>query len=171
MLTLDLHCDEALPKLWREACPDSSYFELWCRRAVDYLHESNVSAVADKVEISVLITSADAIQLLNRDYRDKDAPTNVLSFPSGMPELDSVQALGDIVFCAEVVHSEAEAQLKAPLDHWAHLIVHGTLHLLGLDHETDQDADAMEAAEIQILSASGIKNPYLEAVAQPILNS
>ncbi len=73
--------------------------------------------------------------------------------------------LGDLVLCAPVVHSEASAQNKPVADHWAHLLVHGTLHLLGYDHEADTDAAAMERLEIEILAAKGVPNPYLERVS------
>ena len=171
MLTLELQRDEALPDAQVKACPDAAFFELWCQRTVDYLRQTSELLVADRLEISLLLTTPDAIRLLNRDYRTKDSATNVLSFPSGLPVLDvldedssrggsSLQALGDLVFCAEVVQTEAQAQDKALLDHWAHLTVHGVLHLVGLDHENDKEAAAMEAAEIRILSNSGVENPY-----------
>ena len=171
MLTLELQRDEALPDAQVKACPDAAFFELWCQRTVDYLRQTSELLVADRLEISLLLTTPDAIRLLNRDYRTKDSATNVLSFPSGLPVLDvldedssrrgsSLQALGDLVFCAEVVQTEAQAQDKALLDHWAHLTVHGVLHLAGLDHENDKEAAAMEAAEIRILSNSGVENPY-----------
>ncbi len=171
MLTLELQQDEALPEAQAKACPDAAFFELWCQRTVDYLRQTRGLWLADQLEISMLLTTSDAIRLLNRDYRSRDSATNVLSFPSGLPVLDaldeessprgsSLQALGDIVFCAEVVKTEAQARDKALLDHWAHLTVHGVLHLAGLDHENDREAAAMEAAEIRILSNSGVENPY-----------
>ena len=171
MLTLELQRDEALSDAQAKACPDAAFFELWCQRTVDYLRQTSELLVADRLEISLLLTTPDAIRLLNRDYRTRDSATNVLSFPSGLPVLDvldedssnsgsSLQALGDLVFCAEVVQTEAQVQDKALLDHWAHLTVHGVLHLAGLDHENDREATAMEAAEIRILSNSGVENPY-----------
>lgn len=102
---------------------------------------------------------------LNLEYRKKDKPTNVLSFPSDIPDemaefLDSFP-IGDLVICIPVVLHEAIEQNKAPLTHFTHMLVHGTLHLMGYDHETsDEDAEEMEALEIEILAKLGFENPY-----------
>jgi len=106
-------------------------------------------------------------QQLNLQYREKDKPTNVLSFPSEVPEevLPMLEALplGDLVICIPVVLCEAEEQAKQPLDHFTHMLVHGTLHLLGYDHETSEaDAEEMEALEIEIMAKLGVSNPYTE---------
>ncbi len=96
---------------------------------------------------------------LNGQYRQKDYATNVLSFP--VPAGFAAGAhLGDLALCASVVASEAAAQGKAPADHWAHLVVHGVLHLLGYDHEVTPDARVMEALEVRILAGLGIGDPY-----------
>lgn len=104
---------------------------------------------------------------LNSEYRHKDKPTNVLSFPSDIPEevLNLLDALpiGDLVICIPVVLQEALDQNKTPLEHFTHMLVHGTLHLMGYDHETSEaDAEEMEAIEIQILDKLGFDNPYKE---------
>ena len=115
------------------------------------------------VEVAVRIVDADEMQALNRDFRDKDAPTNVLSFePAELPAApgEALRNLGDIVICAPVVAAEAAAQGKRPEHHWAHLIVHGTLHLLGFDHIKESQAAEMEALELRILSAHGLPDPY-----------
>ena len=112
---------------------------------------------------------AEESQALNREYRGKDKPTNVLSFPSELPEevLDSLprEPLGDIIICVPVVFAEAAEQGKAARDHWAHLTVHGVLHLLGFDHIEDDEAEEMEGLEIRVLAGLGIANPYLEPAA------
>jgi len=117
----------------------------------------------DTVEISVRIVDEDESRMLNRTYRGKDKPTNVLSFPAGMdhylPE-EAATPLGDIVLCAPVVEREATEQGKHQADHWAHLIVHGTLHLLGFDHETEAQAGEMESLEREILASRGVSDPY-----------
>jgi len=117
------------------------------------------------------LCSVEAMQALNRDYRGKDAPTNVLSFPSEMQAL--VQAdgktqfwpLGDVVLCPEVVAREANEQGKLLSHHRAHMIVHGVLHLLGYDHVEQAQAEAMEQLEIQILSKNMVPDPYSDCAA------
>ena len=114
-------------------------------------------------EVAIRVVDEAEGRELNRSYRQKDYPTNVLSFPcEGLPGLpaDAPHGLGDIVICAPVVAREAAEQGKALQDHWAHLVVHGTLHLLGHDHEAPSDAERMEAQEIRILAGFGIENPY-----------
>ena len=122
------------------------------------------AAAADSdVEVSVRIVDEDEMQKLNRDYRDQDKPTNVLSFPTGdadaMPP-GVTSPLGDIVVCATVVAREAEEQGKTLGDHWSHMLVHGALHLLGHDHLTESEGDAMESLEREILAGLGIADPY-----------
>ena len=125
---------------------------------------ANAAGHSSDVEVSVRIVDADESRALNDKYRGKDKPTNVLSFPAGriegLPDDVPVQ-LGDIVVCASVVGQEAIAQDKVVADHWAHMLVHGTLHLMGYDHETGAEAAEMEALESQILMRSGLKDPYL----------
>ena len=119
-------------------------------------------------EIAVRLVTEEEGRELNRRYRERDSATNVLSFPVGedaiLPD-DEPVPLGDLVLCAAVVHSEASAQNKPIADHWGHLLVHGTLHLLGYDHETDAEAAAMERLEIEILAAKGVPNPYVPRVS------
>ena len=116
-------------------------------------------------EIGIACVDNDESHKLNLEYRDKDKPTNVLSFPSDIPEemlaLLDAEPLGDLVICIPVVLQEAAEQHKKPLDHFTHLLVHGVLHLLGYDHETcEADAEEMEALEIAILKKLTIENPY-----------
>ncbi len=98
---------------------------------------------------------------LNADYRSRQGPTNVLSFPSDFDDPESgVRQIGDLAICAPVVVREASDQGKAQADHWAHLVVHGILHLLGFDHEAAEEAAVMETREIEILGELGIADPY-----------
>ena len=142
--------------------PDGTQITAWVCRVLAVLDNP-----AERIEVSVRFASSSRMHKLNSDYRGQQKPTNVLSFPADMPllPLDSagqgkLQVLGDIVLCPEVISAEAAAQGKPLADHWAHLLVHGVLHLYGYDHETAAEADAMESAEIQILLAAGIANPY-----------
>lgn len=110
-------------------------------------------------EVSLLLGHNDLAQTLNREYRDQDKPTNVLSFQSEDPGPE--MPLGDIILARETIIHEAETQLIPIQEHFMHLIVHGTLHLLGYHHEEEQEAEDMEAMEIWILQRLGVKNPYL----------
>lgn len=112
-------------------------------------------------EVAVVLTDDEAIRRLNRDWRKIDKPTNVLSFPAARtPGLEPV-LLGDIVIAYETLEREAAAEGKDFLHHLAHLAVHGFLHLMGYDHQTDSDADDMESVEIAILSRLKVPDPYL----------
>ena len=112
------------------------------------------------VEMTVRIVDEDESQTLNATYRDKDKPTNVLSFPFEAPPGVELPLLGDLVVCKQVVEDEAVEQNKLLSHHWAHMLVHGTLHLLGYDHINDDEAEHMESLEVQILNSLGIDDPY-----------
>jgi len=116
-----------------------------------------MSVVDKNAEITIRIVDNDESQNLNNIYRKKKYPTNVLSFLVD----DEVHLIGDIVLCAPVIEKEALEQSKKLEAHYAHLIIHGALHLYGYDHENKKDADIMEAQEIKILTGLGYKNPYL----------
>ncbi|MGR9072273.1 MAG: rRNA maturation RNase YbeY [Gammaproteobacteria bacterium] len=118
----------------------------------------------EDVEIVIRIVDEAESEDLNRRFRQKDGPTNVLSFPFEKPEGVDCAILGDLVICAPVMEKEAAEQNKNIEDHWAHLVVHGTLHLLGYDHIEEAQAQVMEAREIEILHQLKINNPYLEVV-------
>lgn len=114
----------------------------------------------DAAELSVRIVDEAEIAELNERYRHKPGPTNVLSFPFEADIPLEVPLLGDLVICAAVVEREAREQDKSIQAHWAHMLVHGSLHLLGYDHITDAQADEMETTEIQLLQQLGFSNPY-----------
>lgn len=135
----------------------------------EYLHKVAITTLApfepQHYELSVVCVSEDESRHFNATYRHKDKPTNVLSFPSELPDdiLDklAVKPLGDLIICIPVVLKEAHEQNKTALNHFSHLLVHGILHLLGYDHELgEQEAEEMENLEIEILHKLGIDNPY-----------
>lgn len=120
------------------------------------------------LEISVVLTNNQHIQELNKIYRNQDKPTNVLSFPSllmedllSQPQNNEPLIVGDIILAFEKIEEEAQEQKKSFKDHLAHLTVHGLLHLLGYDHEVEDEAEAMEALEIEILNKLNVANPYI----------
>ncbi len=139
--------------------PGADAINTWISRAV-----TAAGASRDR-EVSVRIVDRDEMRQLNREFRDNDKPTNVLSFPIGPIEglpTDEPVPLGDIVVCAAVVAEEAKAQGKPPEHHWAHMLVHGTLHLMGFDHQEETQAAEMEGMETLILTEHGLPDPYGE---------
>jgi probable rRNA maturation factor len=155
---IEIDISETQPAGCTARPPDASIIA-WVQAA---LEEKGILPGGD-FEVAVLIAGIETVRALNRDYRGKDRPTNVLSFPAddvvGLPP-GAPRPLGDIVLCAEVISSEADQQGKQALDHWAHLCVHGALHLAGFDHENVADAEEMEALETRILRGMGIPDPY-----------
>ncbi len=117
---------------------------------------------SNAVELTLRVVGPGEMRTLNRDYRGRDYATNVLSFPFTAPAGVKlpVQVLGDIVLCAQTVQQEAKSQGKTLAAHWAHLTVHGALHLLGMDHTKTRAAAVMEGAEISVLATLGYSNPY-----------
>ncbi len=118
----------------------------------------------EQAEICIRIVDEDEICQLNGDYRNQPRATNVLSFPAELHADVDVPLLGDIVICAAVVEREADQQQKALSAHWAHMVVHGTLHLLGYDHIDDDDAERMEQLEVDILKQMNFPNPYINPI-------
>lgn len=140
-----------------DAIPGKAVFQSWLATALRGRGDAG---------LVIRVVDENEMHTLNAHYRGQDKPTNVLSFPADLPEAVrgriEPEPLGDIVICAPVVEAEAEAQDKPLIEHWAHLTVHGLLHLLGHDHQGEEDARAMEALEIEILSSLGIPNPYTD---------
>lgn len=121
---------------------------------------------ARQIEVSIVLANDDLIQILNREYRGKDAPTNVLTFASldadGPIAADAPYPIGDVILSYQTIDREAREQGKFFKEHFIHMVVHGTLHLLGYDHETEDEANVMESLEIRILEKMNIQNPYME---------
>lgn len=137
--------------------PDRKLLLDWITKALEQSGYNKSDAI-----VSLRIVDKKEITELNKNYRNIEKATNVLSFPyEALPEVE-LNLLGDIVVCATVVNAEASQQEKPVEQHWAHIIVHGVLHLLGYDHVEDKQAEQMEALEIDILSNLGIPDPYGE---------
>ena len=133
-------------------------------RALAQWAEAALGVKASGKELAVQVVTATESRRLNQRYRGKDKPTNVLSFPTTALPGAIPQPLGDIVICPVVLKREAREQGKSERAHWAHLVVHGTLHLMGYDHERDADARRMERREITVLRRLGFGNPYRAAL-------
>lgn len=146
-MILDLQIVSNAPNL-----PSTAELERWAGIAL--------ADQTEDAELTLRIVDEDEIRQLNHDYRGKDYPTNVLSFPFEAPPGVELPLLGDIIVCAGVVAHEAEEQNKPLSAHWAHMVIHGCLHLLGYDHIEDEQADLMERLEINLLAALGYANPY-----------
>lgn len=116
---------------------------------------------AENADVCIRIVDETEITELNSNYRSKKSPTNVLSFPADIPDYIDIPMLGDLVICAPIVEREAIEQGKPSASHWAHMTIHGTLHLLGYDHINDSEASIMENLEIELLEKLNIPNPYL----------
>ncbi|MEO8957779.1 MAG: rRNA maturation RNase YbeY [Rudaea sp.] len=138
----------------RRDIPSAASFRSWVAAA------ANGARRAKPTEVAIRLVDADEGRELNLRYRHRDYATNVLSFPAELPPGLKLPLLGDLVICAPVVAREATEQGKPLRDHFAHLTIHGVLHLLGYDHENPADAQRMETLEIRILAALGIADPY-----------
>ncbi|MBX2867632.1 MAG: rRNA maturation RNase YbeY [Acidiferrobacterales bacterium] len=148
MLHLDLQiaCEEA-------GVPKAASFQSWVTQALDIAEE-------DRREVTLRVVGEEESQALNHRYRGKNKPTNVLSFPfETIPGIEEA-ILGDVVICKSLVEQEARTQNKLPESHWAHLVIHGILHLCGYDHIAAEEADQMESLEIEALSGLGYPDPY-----------
>ncbi|CAM4036628.1 MULTISPECIES: rRNA maturation RNase YbeY [Vibrio] len=133
--------------------PSEQDFQSWL--------EYTITQFQPDAELTIRIVEVEESHQLNHDYRGKDKPTNVLSFPFEAPPEVEINLLGDLVICKQVVEDEAVQQQKPLLAHWAHMAVHGSLHLLGYDHIQDDEAEEMESLETEIMQGLGFEDPYL----------
>ena len=151
MAPVDLHLSCAVP---RRGIPSAVSFRRWAEAALAGARHRKPA------ELSIRIVGTREGRALNHRYRDRDYATNVLSFPIELPDGVQSPLLGDIVICANVVAREAGEQGKSARDHYAHLTIHGVLHLLGFDHHDERDATKMELLETRVLAGLGIADPY-----------
>ena len=133
--------------------PTEQDIQLWLDKTIPQFQKS--------AELTIRIVDTEESHQLNLEYRGKDKPTNVLSFPFEAPPGIELDLLGDLIICRQVVEKEAEEQNKPLLAHWAHMVVHGSLHLLGYDHIEDDEAEEMESLETEIMQAMGFEDPYI----------
>ena len=141
-----------------EGLPTLEQFTHWVETALAF--EAQTEDFPE-TEMTIRIVDEEESQTLNREYRGKDYPTNVPSFPFEVPEGIELPLLGDLVICRQVMECEAKEQQISLASHWAHLAVHGTLHLLGYDHIEEAEAEEMEGLETQIMQKLGFEDPYL----------
>ncbi|WP_342607358.1 rRNA maturation RNase YbeY [Vibrio tritonius] len=136
-----------------QGLPSADQFSHWLTQAV--------SGFQEQAEVTIRIVDETESHQLNFDYRGKDRPTNVLSFPFEAPPGMDIDLLGDLIICRQVVEREAQEQNTPLASHWAHMVVHGSLHLLGYDHIEDDEAEEMESLEADIMLAMGFEDPYV----------
>ncbi|WP_144213162.1 rRNA maturation RNase YbeY [Shewanella donghaensis] len=154
-MSLELELDLQIAVEDTSKLPTQAEFELWVRTALGNTME--------QAELTIRIVENSESQQLNNTYRGKDKPTNVLSFPFEAPPGIELPLLGDLIISVEVVELEANQQNKPLVAHWAHMVIHGCLHLLGYDHIIDNEAEEMESLETQLIEGLGFSNPYKEA--------
>ncbi|CDG90378.1 MULTISPECIES: rRNA maturation RNase YbeY [Xenorhabdus] len=147
ILDLQIACENP------EGLPDEALFQRWL--------ESVLPQFQAESEVTIRLVDEAESHDLNLTYRGKDKPTNVLSFPFEAPPEVELPLLGDLIICRQVVEQEAEEQQKTVEEHWAHMVIHGSLHLLGYDHIEDDEAEEMESLETEILQKMGYADPYL----------
>ncbi|MDE1332419.1 rRNA maturation RNase YbeY [Vibrio aestuarianus] len=136
-----------------QGLPTLNDFSQWLNKTV--------TPFQTQAEVTIRVVDIQESQQLNREYRGKDKPTNVLSFPFEAPPGMEIDLLGDLVICRQVVEQEAQEQNKPLMAHWAHMVVHGSLHLLGYDHIEDDEAEEMESLETEIMLDMGFEDPYI----------
>ena len=154
---MELYVDLQLASDNQQALPELAQVEKWISTAILKVSDQK----RDLAELTVRIVDCEESQQINADYRGKDKPTNVLSFPFQNPPGITLPLLGDLVVCKTVVEQEATEQQKPLISHWAHMLIHGTLHLLGYDHIEDEEAEVMESIETELMIELGFSDPYI----------
>ncbi|KER05071.1 rRNA maturation RNase YbeY [Photorhabdus temperata] len=147
ILDLQIACENS------QSLPEETLFQHWLNGVLPQFQSES--------EVTIRIVDEAESHDLNLTYRGKDKPTNVLSFPFEAPPEVDLPLLGDLIICRQVVEKEAEEQQKTVEEHWAHMVVHGCLHLLGYDHIEDDEAEEMESLETEIMQKLGYADPYL----------
>ncbi|MGX9740647.1 rRNA maturation RNase YbeY [Pseudocitrobacter corydidari] len=147
ILDLQLACED------NTGLPDESQFQTWLDAVIPQFQEES--------EVTIRLVDTAESHELNLTYRGMDKPTNVLSFPFEAPPGMEMPLLGDLIICRQVVELEAKEQNVSLDSHWAHMVVHGSLHLLGYDHIEDEEAEEMEGIETEIMLALGYEDPYI----------
>jgi len=147
ILDLQLACER------EQGLPSEADFRRWLEAVLPQFQPES--------EVTIRLVDVAESQELNHTYRGKDKPTNVLSFPFEAPPGIELPLLGDLIICRQVVEQEAQEQDKALEAHWAHMVIHGSLHLLGYDHIEDDEAEEMESLETEIMLALGYPDPYI----------
>ncbi|HDL7665982.1 rRNA maturation RNase YbeY [Yersinia enterocolitica] len=147
ILDLQIACADS------QGLPTEADFQHWLEAVLPQFQEVS--------EVTIRVVDEAESHELNLTYRGKDKPTNVLSFPFEAPPEIELPLLGDLIICRQVVEQEAVEQEKALLAHWAHMVVHGSLHLLGYDHIIDDEAEEMESIETEIMQSLGYPDPYI----------
>ena len=151
MLKVDIDTQMPLPSLL-----GGTQLVDWAQLA--YVSRGNKAGT--KAEVAIAVVDEEAMRELNKTYRNIDKSTNVLAFPAQMDPVDGIVHLGDIIMCAPIIEAQALEQSKKSAAHWAHMVIHGMLHLQGYDHEQSLDANKMESLEIELLAKIALPNPY-----------
>lgn len=165
LIELDFQYSEELSPNAHEDLPTKQDVDSYYQTAIAHLLSiSTINTVhktlSKKIELCLRVVDINESKSLNYQYRNKNSATNVLSFESDIPDFVESPYIGDLVVCAEILAQEANNQHKKLHDHWAHICVHGLLHLLGFDHITDEEAEVMEQIEREILAQLNISDPY-----------
>ncbi len=158
MLQIDIEKQDTIHE-----CPTDQDLTAWAKLSfLEGSHPEDTNPEDTNTEVAIAIVSSETIKGLNSDYRNKNQATNVLSFPAELKMENGDIHLGDIILCSEYINHEANNQHKEQRDHWAHMVIHGMLHLQGYDHSEKEDALVMETLEVDLLKKLSIANPYIQ---------